>query len=339
MQNNHTPTPSGRRLALKAAGTVMLSAIAAGAQTRTHAQVNGAFPDRAARLILPYPPGGSTDTIARLITQELASEWKQPMIVDNRPGASGMIGTEMAAKAAPDGYTALFAITQHIQNPLLYVKVPYDPVKDFVPVTRILTVPTALAVSADLPVRNAQELLALIRSQPGRHSYGSTGIASTSHIYGSLLDKTAKLNAVHVAYKGAGPMLSDLLGRQITFTIVDIGSLSQQVKTGKLKLLAVSGTQRVEAFRDVPTFAEAGMRDFETVSWMGIFLPAGTPRAIRDKWATSLQRYLGSPEFASRIAVIGMTPNPSGPADFSAQIAREVALWRNLISIAQVKAE
>lgn len=299
----------------------------------------GAFPDRVAKIVLPYPPGGSTDAIARLISQDLATEWKQPVVVDNRPGASGMIGTELVAKSPADGYTALFAITQHIQNPLLYPKVSYDPVRDFVPVARILTVPTALAVSADLPVRDLQELVKLIRSQPGKHSYGSTGVASTAHIYGSLLDKTAGLQSVHIAYKGAGPMVTDLLGRQITFTIVDIGSLTQQVKAGRLKLLAVSGTERMGAFMDVPTFGEAGMPGFEALSWMGIFLPAGTPRGIQDKWAASLQRYFTSADFASRLAGLGLVPNFSGSRDFSAQIGNDTSVWRTMISTANVRAE
>ncbi len=297
------------------------------------------FPDRVVRLVLPYPPGGSTDTIARHIAQKLTADWGQTVIVDNKPGASGMIGTEAVAHAPPDGYTALFAITQHIQNPMLFAKVPYDPIKDFVPIARILTVPTALAVSADVPVKNIKELLDLIRSQPGKHSYGSTGTASTSHIYGGLLDKTAKLNAVHVPYKGAGPMLTDLLGRQITFTIVDVGSLMPHVKAGKLKLLAVSGTERVDYLKDVPTFAEAGISGFEALSWMGIFLPVNTPAAIQQKWATALQGYMTGAEFAGKLAPLGMAPNYLSPRDFGSQLARDIPVWRTMITTANVKAE
>jgi tripartite-type tricarboxylate transporter receptor subunit TctC len=304
-----------------------------------HAQAPGGAPDRPVRLMLPYPPGGSTDAVARLITQQLSIDWTQPVIVDNRPGASGMIGTEMAARAPADGHTALFAISQHIQNPLLYTKIPYDFAKDFVPVARILTVPSGLAVSSDLPVSNLKEFFELIRSQPGQHSYGSTGVASTAHIYGALLDKTAMLDAVHSPYKGAGPMLAELLGRRITFTVMDVGSLTPHVKAGKFKILATTGTQRVAALKDVPTFAEAGMPGFEALAWMGIALPAGTPTAIQAKWSASLEKYLTSPAFASVLADMGLTPNYQGPEAFAAQIVKDTAVWRTIISTANVRVE
>ena len=303
------------------------------------AQVDNDASDRPVRLVLPYPPGGSTDAVARLITQYLAIDWKQPVIVDNRPGASGMIGTEIAARAPADGYTALFAITQNIQNPLLYPKVPYDLGKDFVPVARILTAPSGLAVSAELPVRNVQQLVALIRSQPGHHSYGSTGVASTAHIYGALFDKTALLDAVHSPYKGAGPMLSDLLGRRITYTVMDVGSLMPHVAAGKLRILAVSGTQHLPALQGVPTFAEAGMPGFVALSWMCIALPAGTPPAIQKKWSASLQKYLTSDAFASAMAGMALTPGYLGPDEFSAQVRRDTGIWRNIIRTADVRAE
>jgi tripartite-type tricarboxylate transporter receptor subunit TctC len=228
---------------------------------------NASFPTKLVRLVLPYPPGGSTDTIARYTTDKLSKQWHQPIIVDNRPGASGMIGTEAVAHGPADGYTALFAITQHIQNPLLYEKVRYEPTKDFIPVARILTVPAALAVPSTLPVNSVGELVNLVRSQPNKHSFGSTGSASTSHIYGELLNQKAELQSVHVPYKGAGPMLTDLLGGQLTYTIIDIGSTLPYVKSGKLKLLAVAGTSRAPQVPQVPTFKEAGLGGFEAVSW------------------------------------------------------------------------
>lgn len=291
------------------------------------------------RLVLPYPPGGSTDVIARHIAQQLSTDWKRPLVVDNRPGASGMIGTELVARSPANGCTALFAITQHIQNPLLYPKVAYDPIKDFTPVARILTVPTGLAVPVDLPVDSAAALIKLIRSEPGKHSFGSTGTASTSHIYGGLFSKTAHLDAVHVAYKGAGPMLTDLLGGRISFTIVDVGSLMPHVRAGKLKILAVSGTQRFETVKDVPTFAEAGIPGFETTSWMGIFLPAGTPSAARDKWASALDGYLNSADFAEKLRAMGILPDPLLGKAFAEQLARDIPLWKSMISTADVRPE
>jgi tripartite-type tricarboxylate transporter receptor subunit TctC len=319
--------------------TTMVSLLLAVAAPAGRAQVEGGPNDRPVRLILPYPPGGSTDAVARHITQQLAIEWKQPVIVDNRPGATGMIGTEIAVRAPADGHTALFAITQNIQNPLLHAKASYDFNKDFVPVARILTVASGLAVPAELPVSNLAQLVELIRSQPGQHSYGSTGVGSTAHIYGALFDKTATLDAVHSPYKGAGPMLTDLLGRRITFTIMDVGSLMPHVKAGKLKILALTGTQRRGALDGVPTFAEAGMNGFEALAWMGIALPAGTPEAMRRKWGAALQKYLTSSDFASTLATMGLTPSYLGTDAFAAQIVQDTAVWRTVITTANVRAE
>lgn len=318
---------------------MMVALLLAAATPDGHAQAEGGIPDRPVRLVLPYPPGGSTDAVARHITQQLSSDWKQPVIVDNRPGASGMIGTEVAVRAPPDGYTALFAITQNIQNPLLYPKASYDFSRDFVPVARILTVASGLAVSADLPVSDAKRLVELIRSQPGQHSYGSTGVGSTAHIYGALFDKTAVLDAVHSPYKGAGPMLTDLLGRRITFTIMDVGSLMPHVKAGKLKILAITGTQRLAALEGVPTFSEAGMTGFEALAWMGIALPANTPEAMQKTWGSALEKYLTSSEFVSTLAGMGMAPSYLGPHDFAAQIVQDTAIWRTIITTANVRAE
>jgi tripartite-type tricarboxylate transporter receptor subunit TctC len=318
---------------------MMVAFLLAAAMSDGHAQAEDGIPDRPLRLVLPYPPGGSTDAVARHITQQLSVDWKQPVIVDNRPGASGMIGTEVAVRAPPDGHTALFAITQNIQNPLLYPKASYDFSKDFVPVARILTVASGLAVSADLPVSTMKRLVELIRSQPGQHSYGSTGVGSTAHIYGALFDKTAVLDAVHSPYKGAGPMLTDLLGGRITFTIMDVGSLMPHVKAGKLKILAITGAQRLAALDGVPTFAETGMNGFEALAWMGIALPAGTPEAMQRTWGSALERYLTSSGFANTLAGMGLTPSYLGPHDFSAQIARDTAIWRTIITTANVRAE
>jgi tripartite-type tricarboxylate transporter receptor subunit TctC len=317
----------------------MVSLLLAAAAPSGHAQAESGTADRPVRLILPYPPGGSTDAVARHIAQQLAMDWKQPVIVDNRPGASGMIGTDVAVHALPDGHTALFAITQNIQNPLLYPKASYDFGKDFAPVARILTVASGLAVSADLPVSTMKRLVELIRAQPGQHSYGSTGVGSTAHIYGALFDKSATLDAVHSPYKGAGPMLADLLGRRITFTIMDVGSLMPHVKAGKLKILAVTGTQRLAALEGVPTFSEAGMTGFEALAWMGIALPASTPEAMQKKWGSTLEKYLTSSDFASTLAGMGLTPSYLGPHDFAAQIGQDTAVWRSVITTAGVRAE
>lgn len=306
------------------------------------AQVNKAtenFPDKGVRIVLPYTPGGSTDAIARFIGEKLAVDWKQSVIVDNRPGASGMIGTEIVARAPADGYTALFAITQHIQNPLLYQKVSYDPLKDFSPIARILTVPTALAVTADFPANSIQEMITLIRSQPNIHSFGSTGNASTSHIYGGLLTKRAELKAVHVPYKGAGPLLTDLLGKQITFTILDVGSLMPLVKAGKLKILTVAGTERVSYLPNAPTFSESGFAGFEALSWMGFFLPAGTPPTVKQKWISALQRHLTSPEVANKLVAMGMSSDYLNAANFETRLVSDTLTWKSVISAAQIRAE
>lgn len=321
-----------RCLAVCAATTAMMQAPAA-------AQPAGAdFPQKLVRLVLPYPPGGSTDTIARHLAEGLSTRWRQTVIVDNKPGASGMIGTEFVARTPADGYTALFAITQHIQNPLIYDKVRYDPIADFVPVARVLTVPAALAVPASVPANTLPELIALIRSQPGKHSFGSTGAASTSHIYGELLNQKADLKAVHAPYKGAGPMLTDLLGGQISFTIVDIGSTLPHVKAGKLKILAVAGTKRNAHIPQVPTFAEVGMSDFEAISWMGIFLPAQTPEPVRRAWGEALQQELTNPALAAKLGPIGLDPDYLNGAGFARTIETDTQKWKAMIGKAKVVA-
>lgn len=307
-----------------------------------HAQASDTaekFPEKGVRIVLPYTPGGSSDALARFIGEKLAGDWKQSVIIENRPGASGMIGTEIVSRGPADGYTALFAITQHIQNPLLYKKVAYDPLKDFSPLARILTVPTALAVTADFPANTIQEMIALVRSQPNIHSFGSTGNASTSHIYGGLLAKRAELKAVHVPYKGAGPLLTDLLGKQITFTILDVGSLMPLVKAGKLKILTVAGTERVSYLSSTPTFAESGFAGFEALSWMGLFLPASTPQAVRQKWMNALQRHLTSAEMANKLLAMGMASDYLNAANFETRLANDTLTWKSVISAAQVSAE
>jgi len=327
---------------MKTLHTAFVSLLLAACLPAVHAQASKPaenFPDKGVRIVLPYTPGGSTDALSRFVGEKLAADWKQSVITDNRPGASGMIGTEIVARAPADGYTVLFAITQHIQNPLLYKKVAYDPLKDFYPLARILTVPTALAVHADFPANTIQEMIALIRSQPNIHGFGSTGNASTSHIYGGLLTKRADLKAVHIPYKGAGPLVTDLLGKQVTFTILDVGSLMPQVKAGKLKILAVAGTERLSYLPNAPTFSEAGFPGFEALSWMGFFLPANTPPAIRQKWSEALQRHLTSPEMAVKLEAMGMSPGYLNSPNFETRLVSDTLIWKSVISVAQVSAE
>lgn len=308
------------------------------AQGGALAQGAANFPDKPVRIVLPYPPGGSTDTVARHLAEKLATQWQQPVIVDNKPGASGMIGTEYVARGPADGYTILFAITQHIQNPLIQESVRYHPTNDFAPVARILTVPAVLAVPASLPVNNVQEFIALVRSQPGKHSFGSFGPASTSHIYGESLNLKADLKAVHVPYKGAGPMLIDLLGGRLTFTVLDLGSLLPHVQAGKLKVLAAAGTKRPPQMPQVPTFKEAGLDGFEVISWMGFFLPAKTPEPVRRAWSDALRQHITSPAIATSFATIGLVPDYLGPDDFARSIERDTAAWKTLITLGKITA-
>ena len=295
-----------RRLAVLCA----LVAVAAAA----HAQQ---WPSKAIRVVVNFPPGGAADQIARGVAPPLGEALGQPVVVENRPGANGNIGAEAVAKSAPDGYTLLMSSGGAFSvNPHLYTRLPFDPLKDLVPVAAAARILVFLVVKPDLPVKSVEEFVALARANPGRLSYGSPGSGSSPHIAGEMFKRAAKVDVVHVPYKGAAPALTDLLGGQLDF-MFDPGIGLGHVRAGKLRLLAVGSPKRSPLFPDVPTVAEAGMAGFDADSWFGFYAPAGVPADILGRLNRELNRALQTPPVRDRILAIGGEPVAMSAAEFA----------------------
>jgi tripartite-type tricarboxylate transporter receptor subunit TctC len=275
--------------------------------------------------------------VGRLLAGKLAEAWGQPMLVDNRPGASGMIGTEQVARSPADGYTLLVAITTHIQNPSIYVKVPFDPIKDFEPISQICLSYLVLAVKPDFPARDIKEFVALAKANPGKHAFGSFGTGSSSHILGERFARVAGLDMTHVPYKGSAPMLTDLLGGQISCAWIDVSTATQQIAAGKLKPLVVSGPQRAPMLSAVPTLAENGYPGFEPLGWVGVLAPAGTPKPVIEKISRELMRIVKLPDVQARLNEQTLVPVGDSPESFAKTLKQDMALWAAIVSGAGIK--
>ena len=295
------------------------------------------FPSRPVKVIVPYAPGGATDILARLLATKLQEAWGQTVLVENKPGASGVLGNDMVAKAAPDGHTLLLSITAIVQSATLIAKLPYDPYKDFIPVTQLATSSSLLSVPAKLPVKNVAEFVALVKAQPAKHSYGSFGNGSSAHLQGALLASLAGVDLVHVPYKGAAPMTADLLGGQLSSAFVDVGTARAHVASGGFRVLAVTGTERLKLVPDAPTMAEAGFKGFEPRGWFGFFLPAGTPTPVVAKTAAALQKAIKSPDVLTRIEDLGLQAVGGTPEQFAAVLKSDGAFYAKLIKDLNVK--
>ena len=266
------------RLAAIVAAAMLAGAIGLPARA---ADAPAAFPSKPVRLIVPFTPGGSTDILARALGQKLTEAWGQPVVVDNRPGAGGIIGMETAAKAPPDGYTLVMGhVGTLAANPALYKSLPYDPVKDFAPVTLVAMVPNVLAVGPAVPSRTVAELVALAKAKPGKLDYGSGGNGSAAHLAGEYFKLKAGVDIQHIPYKGTAPALADLLGGQIALIITGLPPVLPHAKSGKLRILGVASAQRLKQFPDIPTIAESGVPGYEATQWYGILVPAATPKDI-----------------------------------------------------------
>jgi tripartite-type tricarboxylate transporter receptor subunit TctC len=291
---------------------VLCALVAAAAAA--HAQQ---WPSKAIRVVVNFPPGGAADQIARGVAPPLGEALGQPVVVENRPGANGNIGAEAVAKSAPDGYTLLMSSGGAFSvNPHLYTRLPFDPLKDLVPVAAAARILVFLVVKPDLPVKSVEEFVALARANPGRLSYGSPGSGSSPHIAGEMFKRAAKVDVVHVPYKGAAPALTDLLGGQLDF-MFDPGIGLGHVRAGKLRLLAVGSPKRSPLFPDAPTVAEAGMAGFDADSWFGFYAPAGVPADILGRLNRELNRALQTPPVRDRILAIGGEPVAMSAAEFA----------------------
>ena len=300
-----------------------------------HAQAP--YPGKPIRIIVAYTPAGTTDILARALGQKFTEAWKQPVIVDNRPGANGNIGTEVAAKAPADGYALLMGTAgTHAVNPGLYPKLPYDAVKDFAPISLTAIVPNILVVSNALTAKNLQELIAYAKKNRGKLSFGSPGVGSTGHLSAELFKTLAGIDMIHVAYKGSAPTLQDLIGGQIQVVIDNIPPYLPYVKAGKIRALAVTSAKRSPAAPDLPTMAEAGVKGYDAASWFGLFAPAGTPAEIIDRLSEETRRILGMPDVREKLLSLGAQPAGSTPEEFARFIDNEIAKWGRVIRSANV---
>ena len=297
-----------------------------------------AWPAKSIRMIIPFPPGGTTDIVGRIAAQKLGEALGQQVVPDNRPGAAGNIGTELVAKAPPDGYTLLTAPGSTLTiHPSLYAKLPFDPLKDFAPITIVAAVPNALVVHPSLPVRNVKELVALAKARPGQLNYASTGAGQSTHLSMELFKTMAGVNIVHVPYKGSAPAVTDLLGGHVSLMFDNMPSALPHVKAGKLRALAVSTTKRSPVTPEVPTVAESGLPGFEVSAWFAVLAPAATPREIVNRAHGILVKALQSSDVRERLSSQGAEPIGNTPEQFTAQMKRDLAKWAKVVRDANIR--
>ena len=323
---------TSRRTWLAQAGTLAGAAMLGGVG---QALAQPSYPSKPIRLVVPYPAGGGTDTVGRMIGQRLAEAWGQPVVIDNKPGASGMLGNDTVAKAAPDGYTVLLAITALIQSPSLYKRMPYDVNKDFTPVSLIAKSSDLFVVPNRVPASTLREFVALAKA--GKLSYGSYGNGTSSHLHGELLRQQTGVELTHIPYKGAAPLLNDLLGGQVDSAFVDVTSAYPYLTSGKFKILGITGTQRYKAIPNVPTFAEQGLPGFEPSGWFALFLPANAPKDVTSRMATEVARIVKLPEISQKLAGMGLQPVGSAPQELAAVVSGDMPKWAKIVQDAHIQ--
>jgi tripartite-type tricarboxylate transporter receptor subunit TctC len=298
------------------------------------------YPSRPIRLIVPFPPSGSTDLLARSLGQKLAEGLGQAVVIDNRPGAGGSIGAEAAARAAPDGYTVMMGHLGTLAvNPAIYRNLPYDPVKSFAPISLMAIVPSVLVVNHQLPVASAAELVAYAKAHPGKLAYGSAGNGSTSHLTTEYFKLITGTDILHVPYKGIGPMLTDLVSGQVSMGLNGAPAVMPHLTAGRVRALAVTSLKRLQALPQVPTLDEAGIKGFDASGWYGIVAPAGTPRAVVARLNAEIHRSLQSADLRARLDNDGAQPAPGTPEEFGAFIQTEIARWSEVLKRAGIPAQ
>jgi tripartite-type tricarboxylate transporter receptor subunit TctC len=290
------------------------------------------FPTRPVTLVVPFPPGGGTDTGARIVAQKLGQKWGQQVVVENKGGAAGQIGADMVAKAKPDGYTILMGnIGTQAINPSLYPKLPYDPDKAFAPISLVAELPLAMMVNPNVPAKTAKEFVALAKAQPGKLSYSSSGAGGAPHLAAEMFKQATGTFIVHVPYRGGGPAVGDLIAGHVELSFMTVLEASGHIKAGKLRALAVTSDKRVSALPEVPTLAEGTAPGFNSISWIGLLAPAGTPPAIVDKIAADLRDVLAADDVKNRIVELGGIPYANTPAQFAQMIAADRQRYAQVI--------
>jgi tripartite-type tricarboxylate transporter receptor subunit TctC len=316
-----------------AALAAVLALIAAGPAAQN-------YPTKPVRLVVPFPPGGTTDILAREVGQRLSASLGQTVVIDNRPGAGGNIGAELVAKSAPDGYTLLMCtVSTHAINPNLYAKLPYDHVADFAPVILVASVPNVLEVTPSLPVNSVADLIKLAKEKPGQINFASSGSGTSIHLSGELFKTMAGVDMTHVPYKGSAPALTDLIGGQVQVMFDNLPSSLPQIKAGKLRAIAVTSAQRAPALPNVPTIAESGLPGFEATSWFGVVAPAGTPPAIVARLNADLNQWLQTPEAREKLLAQGAAAAGGSPEQFAAYIRAETEKWAKVVKASGAKVD
>jgi tripartite-type tricarboxylate transporter receptor subunit TctC len=292
----------------------------------------GAWPSRSVTLVVPFPPGGGTDTGARIVAEQLSKKWGQPVLVDNKGGAAGQIGADVVAKARPDGYTILMGnIGTQAINPSLYPKMPYDPDKAFAPVALVAELPLAMMVNPNVPTKTVKEFIALAKAQPGKLSYSSSGAGGGPHLAAEMFKDATGSYILHVPYRGGGPAIGDLLAGHVQLSFMTVLEASGHIKAGKLRALAVTSDKRVSALPEVPTLAEAALPGFNSISWIGLLAPAGTPREIVEKISADVREIVARDDVKDRLVQLGAVPAANTPAQFSALIDNDRKRYAQII--------
>jgi tripartite-type tricarboxylate transporter receptor subunit TctC len=324
---------------LKAIGMVVaLSIIASASAQSPRQEPASSYPNRPIRLVVPVPPGGSSDGLARIAAQRLTDAWGHQVLVDNRAGAAEIIGTDIVAKANPDGYTLVLVSLRYAVNPSL-LKLPYDPIRDFEPVIMTAAVGNVLVVNAKNPLKSVKELIALARQKPGELTFASSGIGGAPHLIGEFFALQTNVKLAHIAYKGGGPAIADLVGGNVSMSFASMTSSLPFIKSGRLRPLAVSSKERSPQLPDVPTMGEAGVPNLEVRDWQGILGPRGTPKPIVDKLNAEIARILRHTDNQERLAAMGLEVIASTPEEFRKAIASEIKRWAKVVQEANIKVE
>jgi len=289
------------------------------------------FPAKSVRFVVPFATGGASDIVGRVVGQKLGEMWGQTVVVDNRAGGSGMIGTELVARSAPDGYVLLVVEPTFAITPSLFAKVPFDVQKDFAPIVQLGQAPQVLVVHPSVPAKTVKELIALARAKPGQITFASPGTGTTGHLGLELFKMMAKVDMVHIPYKGAGPAVADLLGGQVSVAVVSVSSAQANIKAGRLRALGVTSAQRFSGAPEIPTIAEEGLPGFDTLQWWGLVAPRATPADVIDKIAAAAGRLVASPEMKERMLALGAETAASSPERFAAFIRDEIDKWGKLV--------
>lgn len=298
------------------------------------------FPDRTVTLVVPFAAGGSTDVVARIIAQKMSEDLGQQVIVENVAGAGGNIGADRVARSEPDGYTILMGtVATHALNPLILKTKPYDPEKDFAPVSLLVVVPNVLVVNPELPAKNVQELIALLKADPEKYSYASSGNGTPLHLSGELFKAMAGVEIQHVPYKGAGPALNDVVGNQVPIMFDNLPSSSSHIKAGTLRALGVTTAERAPSFPDVPTIAESGVPGYETYTWNALFAPAGTPKEAVDRLNASANKAMTDPAVIEKMNDFSAKIVGSTPDELAAHVKAELAKWEPVVKDANIQIE